>query len=107
MLLVRQIEAENDSDLVYECYDNDRRVGRLVAKLRSDGMLEACLAETNRREAGRVLIAKLERDAIAHNLFGLYFTARNEKERDEFLPAGYEPVKDTNLLLFKSFRKNL
>ena len=107
MLLVRQIEAENDIDLIYECYDNNRRVGRLVAKLRSDGMLEACLAETNRREAGRVLIAKLERDATSHGLAGMYFTARSEKERDEFLPAGYEPVDHTSLLLFKSFRKPL
>jgi hypothetical protein len=105
MLLVRQIDAENASDLIYECYDNSRKVGKLVARLRSDGMLEACLEETIRREAGRVLVAKLERDAVAHGLAGMYFTARNEKERDEFLPAGYEPVAQTNLLLFKSFRR--
>ncbi|MDB5082929.1 MAG: hypothetical protein JWP00_4853 [Chloroflexi bacterium] len=103
MLVVKQVEAAGENELAYECFNNGQRVGRLVARLAPDGLLEASLEQTVQREAGRTLVAKLERDAQAHGLAGLYVLPRDEKERDTFVPAGYEPVEEAGLKLVKRF----
>ena len=104
MLVVKRVEAEVEGELVYECYENGVKVGRVVARFRSEGGLEARLFDTSKREAGRTLMAKLERDAAANGVEKLYFGARDEKERDEFLPGGYEPVEEGSLQLYKRLR---
>lgn len=103
MLVVKQIEAAYPNQLAYECFNNDQTVGRLVARLTPDGWLEASLEDTAQREAGRTLVAKLERDARTHGVPGLYVLARDERERDTFLPAGYELVEEDGLRLVKRF----
>lgn len=101
MLVVKQVEAEVAGELAYEGYENGVKVGRVTARFRRDGGLEARLLDTSRREAGRTLVAKLEQDAAANEITGLYFLARDEKEREQFLPGGYEPVEAGGLLLYK------
>src|SRR4051812_14474283 len=101
MLVVKQVAAEVEGELAYESYDNGQKVGRLTARFQPDGGLEARLWDTTRREAGRTLVAKLERDATANGIEKLYFLARDEKEREQFLPGGYEPVEEGGLLLYK------
>ncbi len=103
MLVVKQVEAADHNELAYECFNNGQKVGRLVARSTSDGLLEASLEEITQREAGRTLVAKLERDAQVHGLPGLYVLARDEKERDTFIPTGYNPVEESSLKLFKRF----
>src|SRR5690349_13065461 len=101
MLVVKRVEAEVEGELAYECYENGVKVGRVVGQFRPNGGLEARLFDTSKLEAGRTLLAKLERDAAANGVEELYFGARDEKERDQFLPAGYEPVEEDSLLLCK------
>ncbi len=101
MLVIKQVEPETEGELAYECYDNGEKVGRLTARMRPDGLLEAHLSDISRREAGRSLAAKLERDAASFGLPGLYLLTRDEKERDQFLSGGYDPVEENSLLLFK------
>ncbi len=105
MLTVRQVEGASSDELAYECYNNGQRVGRLVARATPQGGLEAVLEETNQREAGRTLVAKLERDARSHGLPGLYLLARDEREREAFLSNGFEPVETGGLRLYKPFRQ--
>lgn len=101
MLVVKQVAAEAEGWLAYEGYEDGVKVGRVTARFRPDGELEARLVDTSRREAGWTLVAKLERDAAANGITGLYFLARDEKEREQFLPGGYEPVVEGGLLLYK------
>ena len=105
MLVVKQVEAAYPYQLAYECLNNGQTVGRLVARLTPDGLLEAALEDTVQREAGRTLVGKLERDAQANGLPGLYVLARDERERDTFLPAGYDPVEEGSLRLVKRFTR--
>ena len=101
MLTVRQVEGASPQELAYECFNDGQRVGRLVARPIPAGALEATLEETGQREAGRTLLAKLERDARAHGLPGLFLVARDEREREAFLSNGYEPVEPDGLRLYK------
>ena len=101
MLIVKAVEPERENELAYECYDNGERVGRLSATWQAEGYLIARLSETSRREAGRSLVAKLERDALANGLTSLYLEVRDAKEREQFLPTGYEPLTTDSLLLCK------
>ena len=103
MLVVKQVDGAGPHELVYECFNNGQKVGRLVARPAPDGLLEASLEETAQREAGRTLVAKLERDARAFGLPGLYILARDERERESFLPAGYDPEGEDSLKLVKRF----
>lgn len=103
MLTVKQVEGANPHELAYECFNNGQRVGRLVARPTPEGALEAALGETAQREAGRTLMAKLERDARSHGLPGLYLLARDEREREAFLSNGYDPVGENALRLYKRF----
>lgn len=106
MLVVRQVEAEAANEIAYECYEGGAAVGRLVARWRSPGNLEVELKDTTRNEAGRTLVAKLERDALKNGVTGLYLLARSDKERDQFYPAGYDPVEEGSLRLFKLLKKS-
>ena len=103
MLTVKQVEAASPHELAYECYNNGQRVGRLVARPTPEGGLEAVLEETTQREAGRTLVAKLERDARYHGLPGLYLLARDEREGETFLSNGFEPLEENGLRLYKAF----
>ncbi len=101
MLVVKQVEAEAEQELAYECYDNEQIVGRLTAQFRADGSLETRLFDITRREARRTLLAKLERDATAHGVAGLYLHVHDHKEGEDFLPAGYAPIQGEDLVLYK------
>jgi hypothetical protein len=107
MLTVKQVEAANPHELAYECFNAGQRIGRLVARPTPDGKLEAVLEEIIQREAGRTLVAKLERDARTYGLPGLYLLARDERESEAFLSNGFEPVeeKENALRLYKSFTR--
>ncbi|MBN9387072.1 MAG: hypothetical protein J0I20_03385 [Chloroflexi bacterium] len=107
MLTVKQVEAASPHELAYECFNEGHRVGRLVAQLTPDGRLEAVLEEISQREAGRTLVAKLERDARANGLPGLYLLAHDERESAAFLSNGFEPIeeKENALRLYKSFTR--
>ncbi len=106
MLVVKQVEGASGEKLIYECHEAGRCVGRLTAQMRPGGMLEAQFREISHPEAARVLAAKLERDAVAHGLAGLYLWPRHEKERNSFLGAGYEPTDPHTLQLFKRLGVN-
>ena len=101
MLVVKQLDTPSPAELLYECYDNVQPVGRLQVTLQVDGNLQAQLFDTKRPEAARTLMAKLERDALAHNMTGLYLLARDQKEATIFEPAHYEPVEEGSLTLYK------
>ena len=103
MLTVRQVDGASPNELAYECSNNGQLVGRLVARPTPEGALEAALEETGQREAGRTLVAKLERDARSYGLPGLYLLARDEREREAFLSNGYAPVEPGALRLYKPF----
>ncbi len=100
MLVIKQVEA-GPGALAYECHADGQLVGRLAAVLRPDGGLAVRLIETTRNEAGRSLVAKLERDALAHDLTEIYLFARDTKEASQFEPAGYQPLEDDKLILLK------
>src|SRR6476620_1200520 len=103
MLTVRQVDSAGPHELAYECFNNGQRVGRLVARPALEGGLEAVLEETSQREAGRTLVAKLERDARSHGLPGLYLLAHDERESEAFLSNCYDPVEKNGLRLYKPF----
>lgn len=105
MLTVKQVEAASPQELAYECFNAGQRIGRLIARPTEDGKLEAVLDEITQREAGRTLVAKLERDARTYGLPGLYLLAHDERERAAFLSNGFEPLeeKGNGLRLYKSF----
>ncbi|HEX2915130.1 MAG TPA: hypothetical protein VH186_30340 [Chloroflexia bacterium] len=106
MLVVKQVDAANQNELAYECYEGAQMVGRLTAWIRPDRTLEARLSNISIREAGRTLMHKLERDASAYDLPGLYLQSADEKERDQFLSNGYEPVTPDTLLLYKPLKNS-
>ena len=105
MLTVKQVEAAHPGELAYECFNEGQPVGRLSARFTGEGELEAVLEDINLREAGRTLVAKLERDARANGLPGLYLLARDEREREAFLSNGFEPVAENGLRLYKPFTR--